>query len=165
MFAGFSFPFKWWLFAADSTCISITLIASIDQQCYPSAFSGRILFREICLNDNFFSRALKCDHFGFLRNTSSCSDRGRREGLGLKCPDLLWSLKVTYSTASPILDRRRHESQSEISAWLFHPNISSVHAMKSIVQISVDLFSGTQYKQSITIHFLCSTSENFYRKV
>lgn len=111
MFAGFSFPFKWWLFAADSTCISITLIASIDQQCYPSAFSGRILFREICLNDNFFSRALKCDHFGFLRNTtSSCSDRGRREGLGLKCPDLLWSLKVTYSTASPILDRRRHES-------------------------------------------------------
>lgn len=55
--------------------------------------------------------------------------------------------------------------QSEISAWLFHPNISSVHAMKSIVQISVDLSSGTQYKQSITIHFLCSTSENFYRKV
>lgn len=45
--------------------------------------------------------------------------------------------------------------QSEISAWLFHPNISPVHAMESIVQISVDLFvSGTQYKQSINITFV-----------
>lgn len=45
--------------------------------------------------------------------------------------------------------------QSEISALLFHPNISktSVHAMESIVQISVDfLVSGTQYKHAIDQH-------------
>lgn len=45
--------------------------------------------------------------------------------------------------------------QSEISAWLFHPNISktSVHAIESIVQISVDFFvSGTHYKHAIDQH-------------